>query len=55
MFTICNILGLTEKVPVSTNIGKNLTGGQLVFYVLVLFSDISFVKNDGGKHMLVVV
>ena len=42
--------GLTEKVSVSTNIAKNLTGGRLFFYFPFFFPDMSFVKNGRGKH-----
>ena len=43
-----------KKVSLLTNIAKNFTGGREIFYFPVLFSDISFVKNDRGKDRLVV-
>ena len=45
-----------KKVSVSTNIAKTLTGGRSVFlFSVFFFPDISFVNNDGGKNILVVV
>ena len=46
--------GLTEKVSVLTNIAK-IQRAAIGFLFSVFFPDISCVKNDGGKDILVVV